>query len=146
MIAIAALIAGLVFGLGLILSGMGNPAKVQNFLDIFGTWDPSLGGLGSRAQAADGHRHVWRWLGPGRVLPRPCRDESGHPADGGLAVCSSHAGRNGAAACHSQKPLIANTVAAAKKLRGAEAAHSLPFRRSAHKTEQCRSPAVAIEA
>lgn len=43
MSAIAALIAGLVFGLGLILSGMGNPAKVQNFLDIFGTWDPSLG-------------------------------------------------------------------------------------------------------
>ena len=43
MIAIAAFIAGLVFGLGLILSGMGNPAKVQNFLDFFGTWDPSLG-------------------------------------------------------------------------------------------------------
>ena len=43
MSAITALIAGLVFGLGLILSGMGNPAKVQNFLDIFGTWDPSLG-------------------------------------------------------------------------------------------------------
>lgn len=34
---------GLLFGLGLILSGMGNPAKVQNFLDIFGRWDPSLG-------------------------------------------------------------------------------------------------------
>lgn len=39
---LAALLAGLVFGLGLILSGMGNPAKVQNFLDFFGTWDPSL--------------------------------------------------------------------------------------------------------
>ncbi|WP_353235817.1 YeeE/YedE family protein [Diaphorobacter ruginosibacter] len=39
---LCALIAGLVFGLGLILSGMANPAKVQNFLDIFGTWDPSL--------------------------------------------------------------------------------------------------------
>lgn len=38
-----ALIAGLVFGLGLMLSGMGNPAKVQNFLDVFGHWDPSLG-------------------------------------------------------------------------------------------------------
>lgn len=38
-----ALLAGLIFGLGLILSGMGNPAKVQNFLDIFGRWDPSLG-------------------------------------------------------------------------------------------------------
>jgi len=36
------LIAGLVFGLGLIISGMADPAKVLNFLDIFGTWDPSL--------------------------------------------------------------------------------------------------------
>ena len=35
-------IAGLVFGLGLIISGMSDPAKVQNFLDLFGTWDPSL--------------------------------------------------------------------------------------------------------
>ncbi len=35
-------IAGLVFGLGLIISGMADPAKVQNFLDLFGTWDPSL--------------------------------------------------------------------------------------------------------
>jgi uncharacterized protein len=43
MVAFVALIAGLVFGLGLMLSGMGNPAKVQNFLDIFGVWDPSLG-------------------------------------------------------------------------------------------------------
>lgn len=39
---IAALACGLIFGLGLILSGMGNPAKVQNFLDFFGQWDPSL--------------------------------------------------------------------------------------------------------
>ncbi|MEG2050325.1 MAG: YeeE/YedE family protein [Comamonas sp.] len=39
---IAALLSGLIFGLGLILSGMGNPAKVQNFLDFFGQWDPSL--------------------------------------------------------------------------------------------------------
>ncbi|PVA05279.1 YeeE/YedE family protein [Thalassorhabdomicrobium marinisediminis] len=37
-----ALLSGLVFGLGLILSGMADPAKVQNFLDLFGTWDPSL--------------------------------------------------------------------------------------------------------
>lgn len=33
---------GLLFGIGLIMSGMINPAKVQNFLDVFGTWDPSL--------------------------------------------------------------------------------------------------------
>jgi uncharacterized protein len=35
-------LAGLLFGLGLILSGMTNPAKVLGFLDIFGQWDPSL--------------------------------------------------------------------------------------------------------
>ncbi|WP_439590305.1 DUF6691 family protein [Hydrogenophaga sp.] len=33
---------GLLFGLGLLLSGMTNPAKVLGFLDLFGTWDPSL--------------------------------------------------------------------------------------------------------
>lgn len=35
-------IAGLIFGVGLVISGMANPAKVKNFLDIAGTWDPSL--------------------------------------------------------------------------------------------------------
>ena len=34
--------AGLLFGLGLCLSGLVNPAKVQGFLDIAGAWDPSL--------------------------------------------------------------------------------------------------------
>lgn len=33
---------GLLFGLGLIVSGMTDPAKVLNFLDVFGTWDLSL--------------------------------------------------------------------------------------------------------
>ena len=36
------LIAGLVFGLGLIVSGMANPAKILGFLDVAGAWDPSL--------------------------------------------------------------------------------------------------------
>lgn len=35
-------LVGLIFGLGLILSGMTNPAKVIGFLDLFGQWDPSL--------------------------------------------------------------------------------------------------------
>ena len=39
---LAALLAGLVFGLGIALSGMANPAKVINFFDPFGTFDPSL--------------------------------------------------------------------------------------------------------
>ncbi len=42
MLAISSLLAGLVFGFGLILSGMANPAKVLGFLDLFGRWDPSL--------------------------------------------------------------------------------------------------------
>jgi uncharacterized membrane protein YedE/YeeE len=39
---LTAVIAGLLFGAGLTVSGMINPMKVQNFLDIFGTWDPTL--------------------------------------------------------------------------------------------------------
>lgn len=39
---LTSLLSGLVFGLGLILSGMADPAKVLGFLDLAGSWDPSL--------------------------------------------------------------------------------------------------------
>jgi len=39
---IAALFCGLIFGFGLLVSGMMQPTKVLGFLDIFGAWDPSL--------------------------------------------------------------------------------------------------------
>ena len=42
MLIFTSLLAGLVFGLGLIVSGMANPAKVLGFLDLSGAWDPSL--------------------------------------------------------------------------------------------------------
>ena len=35
-------LTGLIFGTGISVSGMANPAKVLNFFDIMGTWDPSL--------------------------------------------------------------------------------------------------------
>jgi len=38
----AALLTGFVFGAGLAIADMTNPAKVQNFLDLLGSWDPSL--------------------------------------------------------------------------------------------------------
>lgn len=38
----AALVAGFVFGLGLLVSGLANPGKVLGFLDLAGMWDPSL--------------------------------------------------------------------------------------------------------
>ena len=42
MLVAIAFLAGLVFGIGLLLSGMADPAKVLGFLDLAGSWDPSL--------------------------------------------------------------------------------------------------------
>ena len=39
---IVSYLIGLVFGVGISISGMANPAKVLNFFDVAGTWDPSL--------------------------------------------------------------------------------------------------------
>ena len=54
MLAFTSLLAGLVFGIGLILSGMANPAKVLGFLDLFGRWDPSLAFVMGGAVAVSG--------------------------------------------------------------------------------------------
>ena len=40
--ALASFVCGLIFGFGLLISGMTQPAKVLGFLDIFGRWDPTL--------------------------------------------------------------------------------------------------------
>lgn len=42
MVIVSALLSGLLFGLGLIVSGMSDPSKVLGFLDLAGNWDPSL--------------------------------------------------------------------------------------------------------
>jgi uncharacterized membrane protein YedE/YeeE len=59
---IVSLIAGLIFGYGLVLSGMSNPAKVMNFLDVAGAFDPSLifVMLGAVVTTYIGYRLVWR--------------------------------------------------------------------------------------
>jgi uncharacterized membrane protein YedE/YeeE len=54
MLAISAFAAGLLFGLGLIVSQMVNPAKVLAFLDVTGSWDPSLAFVMIGAVAASG--------------------------------------------------------------------------------------------
>lgn len=66
----AALI-GIIFGLGILISGMGNPAKVLNFFDIAGTWDPSLALVmgGALAVTAIGYRVVLGWPRPA-LAPR----------------------------------------------------------------------------
>lgn len=57
---------GLIFGLGIALSGMINPAKVLNFFDLAGTWDPSLAFVmaGALAVAVPGYRLVLRRPAP----------------------------------------------------------------------------------
>lgn len=68
-----ALASGAVFGFGLSLSGMLNPARVQAFLDIFGAWDPSLAFVlgGAVIVALLGVRIMHR-------LPHPVLDDRFH--------------------------------------------------------------------
>ena len=64
-------LAGLLFGTGLIVSGMVDPAKVQGFLDVAGHWDPSLAFVmaGAVTTAAIGYRLALR-------RPKPLLAES----------------------------------------------------------------------
>ncbi|QNA97765.1 YeeE/YedE family protein [Massilia sp. Se16.2.3] len=57
---LVALLAGLVFGVGLVVSGMTDPAKVLGFLDLAGNWDPSLAFVmgGAVLVAALGYRYA----------------------------------------------------------------------------------------
>lgn len=63
---LSALTAGLIFGLGLTISQMVNPAKVLAFLDVFGNWDPSLAFVMGAALlvTAIGYRLVWARSSP----------------------------------------------------------------------------------
>lgn len=70
-----AFLAGLVFGLGLIVSGMTDPGKVLGFLDLAGAWDPSLALVMGGAVAvglvafALARRRTQSWLGEPMRLP-----------------------------------------------------------------------------
>ncbi len=54
-----ALVAGALFGLGLAISGMTDPDKVLNFLDVAGTWDPSLALVMGGALAVSLPGYAW---------------------------------------------------------------------------------------
>jgi uncharacterized membrane protein YedE/YeeE len=54
MMALANLLCGLIFGFGLLISGMTQPSKVLGFLDIFGQWDPTLGFVMAAALGVSG--------------------------------------------------------------------------------------------
>jgi uncharacterized membrane protein YedE/YeeE len=73
---LTALLAGLIFGFGLILSGMANPAKVLGFLDLAGHWDPSLAFVMAGAILVGiaaffiAHRRTVSFLGGAMHLPK----------------------------------------------------------------------------
>lgn len=70
-----ALFSGLVFGVGLIASGMTDPAKVKGFLDLFGAWNPSLAIVMAAAVAvavvafARARRRTVSWTGAHMEIP-----------------------------------------------------------------------------
>lgn len=70
---VAGYLIGLTFGLGIAISGMINPAKVLNFFDVAGSWDPSLAFVmgGAVLVAFVGYRLVF-------VRPRPLLDDHFH--------------------------------------------------------------------
>ena len=76
---LANLAAGFIFGLGLLISGMANPAKVQNFLDLAGSFDPSLIFVMAGAVIVTfiGYRLVLRRTKPvlGEVFRIPARND-----------------------------------------------------------------------
>ena len=70
---VSAFAVGLLFGIGLLVSGMANPAKVLAFLDVTGRWDPSLAFVmaGAVAVSAAGYRVARR---RGRLVLAPRLD------------------------------------------------------------------------
>lgn len=72
---IVALLGGLLFGLGLLLSGMTDPGKVQGFLDVTTRWDPSLALVMGGAVLVTSPAFAWArrspqsWLGARRMWP-----------------------------------------------------------------------------
>ena len=87
---IAAYISGLIFGVGISISGMANPAKVLNFFDVFGTWDPSLIFVmgGALVTTFIGYRVVLRRPAPALsdTFKLPTRRELDLPLLGGAAT------------------------------------------------------------
>ncbi|MCX7567463.1 YeeE/YedE family protein [Sulfitobacter sp. F26169L] len=87
---IVSYLIGLVFGIGISISGMANPAKVLNFFDIAGSWDPSLAFVmgGALVVTFIGYRYVLRQPSP-LMSPKfllPTRRDLDLPLIGGSAV------------------------------------------------------------
>ncbi|NSX53422.1 DUF6691 family protein [Parasulfitobacter algicola] len=87
---IVSYLIGLVFGVGISISGMANPAKVLNFFDVAGTWDPSLAFVmgGALFVTFAGYKLVLRNKTPvlGTVFQLPTRKDIDGQLIGGAAI------------------------------------------------------------
>lgn len=81
---------GLIFGVGISISGMANPAKVINFFDLAGAWDPSLAFVmgGALVVTFIGYQFVLKRPAPmlGDGFKLPTRSDLDLPLIGGSAV------------------------------------------------------------
>lgn len=87
---ILALLSGLLKGFGLTISGMINPAKVLDFLDVTGKWVPTLAMVmaGALITTFIGYRLVWRWKKPMTAdrFNLPLRNDIDFPLIAGAAL------------------------------------------------------------
>ena len=91
----ASFAAGFVFGLGLLVSGMANPAKVLAFLDLAGAWDPSLALVMAGAVAVGGGAFAYMKRRTRTLLGAPVLIPARAASTGGsswAASCSAWAG------------------------------------------------------
>ncbi|BEO22665.1 DUF6691 family protein [Serratia nevei] len=84
-----ALLSGVIFGLGLIIAGMANPAKVLAFLDITGQWDPSLALVMVGAIAVAAPAFMWARRRQRSLLGEPLQIPAAGRVDRRLLVGSA---------------------------------------------------------
>ena len=113
-----ALLSGVIFGLGLIIAGMANPAKVLAFLDITGQWDPSLALVMVGAIAVAAPAFMWARRRERSLLGNRCRSR---PLGVWIAVCWW------AARCSASVGALRASARPASVLAGAEIQRVWPF-------------------
>jgi uncharacterized membrane protein YedE/YeeE len=80
--------AGLLFGLGLLLSGMTDPARVQGFLDLAGAWNTSLAWVMGGAIAVAAPTYAWARTRTHSVLNEPMQMPARQPVSRRLVLGS----------------------------------------------------------
>ena len=108
---LAILLAGVLFGAGLVLAGMTDPTKVIGFLDFTGAWDPSLAFVMGGAVASFGIGQLVLRKHSARPFGRALPDTSADPISGRMVVGSAIFGLGWGLAGFCPGPALANLAA-----------------------------------